>query len=113
MYQSSMSQSNCQSRQTQTTHLLAPSLLLSKSLYPMDPLPTIATLDTSSTRYPTRSAISSAQCSAPSAEDELHSESEGQQGDAKQESGEGGTTSDFVKKLYRSAFEPQLDVFVP
>lgn len=39
-------------------------------------------------------------------EDELQSESEGQQ--ANQESCEGGTTSDFVKKLYRMLEEPEI-----
>ena len=104
-----MSQSNRQNRRLQTTHPSAPSLL-ANSLYPADPLPAIATLDASSNCYPSRSAVSSVQNPAPSVEDELHSESEGQQGDAKQESGEGGTTSDFVKKLYRCAFEPRLSV---
>lgn len=96
----------------QTAQFTAPSLLLPKSLYPTDPLPTITTLDPSSSRYPTRSSISSLHNPTQSAEDELHSEPEGQQGDTKQESGEGGTTSDFVKKLYRCAFELQFDFFI-
>jgi hypothetical protein len=95
-----MNQPDPHSRRLQTTRLPAPSLLLPKSLYPTESLPTIATLDTSSGRYPTRGSTSSVRNLAPS-EDELHSESEGQHGNTKQESSEGGTTSDFVKKLYR------------
>jgi hypothetical protein len=85
-------------RRLQTTQL-SPPILFTNSLYPTESLPTIATLDSSSNRYPTRSSIASTQNSAPSVEDELHSDSEGQQ--AKQETCEGGTTSDFVKKLYK------------
>ena len=101
MNQSLMNQSDRQNRRPQITQLPTPSLLLTKSLYPADSLPTIATLDASSSRYPTRTSVSSSQNPVPSLEDELHSESEGQQGNTKQESGEGSTTSDFVKKLYR------------
>jgi len=88
-------------RRLQTSQLSAPSLLPTKSLYPTDSLPTITTLDSSLSRYPTRSSISSVQDPAPPVEDELQSDSETQQANTKQESGEGGTTSDFVKKLYR------------
>jgi len=96
-----MSQSERQGQRLQTSQLLAP-LLPTKSIYPTEPLPTIATLDASSSHYPTQSSNSSAQTSI---EDELHSEPESQQTNSKQESGEGATTSDFVKKLYRWVFE--------
>ncbi|KAF9650576.1 hypothetical protein BDM02DRAFT_3267800 [Thelephora ganbajun] len=99
--ESSMKQSERQVRRFQTSQLPTTSLLLTKSLYPTESLPIITTLDVSSGHYPTRSSISSVQKSASSIEDELHSESESHQANAKQESGEGGTTSDFVKKLYR------------
>jgi hypothetical protein len=114
MDQSSTSQSNRQSRRPQATKLPAPapSILSTKPLYPTNPLPTIATLDAASSRYPTRSAVPPVQNPVLSVEDELHSESECQQGDAKQETGEGTTTSDFVKKLYRWEFEPQLELLV-
>jgi hypothetical protein len=110
MDQSSMSQSERQGRRLQASQLPAPSLLSANSLYPTQSLPTITTLDASSGHYPTRSSISSAQKSAPSIEDELHSESESQQAnDSKQESGEAATTSDFVKKLYRCVFGYRLE----
>ena len=107
-----MSHSGRQSRRLQTSQLPAPSLLLTRSsLYPArtpESLPTITTLNpsSSSARYPTRS---SAQKPASAVEDELHSESDDQQANTKQESGEGGSTSDFVKKLYRwvSGFDCQ------
>ena len=110
MDQSSATQSERQGRRLQTLQLSAPSLLSTKSLYPTDSLPTITTLDASSGRYPTRSSIPSVQKSAPSNEDELHSEPESQQANTRQESGEGGTTSDFVKKLYRfvSGSQPEM-----
>ena len=86
-------------RRLQTSQLSPPSLLPTKSLYPTDSLPTITTLDSSLSRY--QSSISSVQDPAPPVEDELQSDPETQQANTKQESGEGGTTSDFVKKLYR------------
>ena len=107
MDQLSLSQSNRQSRRLQTAQPPVPSLF-TKSLHLTDPLPTIVTLDASSSSYPNQTAISSVHNPAPYVEDELHSESEGQQGSARQESGEGGTTSDFVKKLYRCVFRPQF-----
>ena len=79
----------------------SPSLLSTKSLYPTESLPTITTLDPSSSHYPAQSSISSVQNPVLPVEDELQSESETQQANTKQESSEGGTTSDFVKKLYR------------
>lgn len=108
MDQSSRNQSDRQSRRPQTTQLLAPSLLLAKSLHPTESIPTIATLDPPSTRYHTRSSASSVQNPGLSIEDELHSESESQQDNTKQESGEGSTTSDFVKKLYRMLDETEI-----
>ena len=105
-----MSQSDRRGRRLgQTSQLPAPSLLSAKpSLYPSrtaEPLPTITTLNASSSRYPTRNSISSAQKPVSAVEDELHSESDSQLANTKQESGEGGTTSDFVKKLYKCVFE--------
>lgn len=102
-----MNQSDRKGRRSQTTQLSAP-LLLTKSLYSTESLPTIATLDASSSQYPARSSIPSIHIPASFVEDELQSESEGQQ--TKQESCEGGTTSDFVKKLYRwvSVLQPEI-----
>jgi len=105
MEQPLTNQSGRQGRRIQTSQ---PLLLTKPSLYPAgtpESLPTITTLDSSSTRNPARTSVFSVQKLASSAEDELHSESEGQQASTKQESGEGGTTSDFVKKLYRCAFK--------
>lgn len=99
-----MLQSERQGRRLQTSQP-PPPLLFTKSLYPTESLPTITTLDPSSSRYPARNLISSVQKSVPSIEDELQSEPETQQTGTKQESGEGGATSDFVKKLYRCIFE--------
>jgi hypothetical protein len=100
-----MSQSDRQSRRLQSSQLQAPSLLANSSLRTAESLPTITTLDASSSRYPTRT--SSVQKPAPPTEDELHSESDSQQPNTKQEPGEGGTTSDFVKKLYKCVYEYQ------
>lgn len=102
-----MSQSDRQSRRLQSAQLPAPSLLANSSLRIAESLPTITTLDASSSRYPTRTSSSSVQKPAPPTEDELHSESDSQQPNTKQESGEGGTTSDFVKKLYKCVYEYQ------
>lgn len=76
-----------------------------RPIHNAESLPTITTLDTSSTRYSTRSSISSAQKSVSIIEDELQSESDSQLANTRQESGEGGTTSDFVKKLYKCVLE--------
>ena len=86
---------------------LRSSQLSNPSLYPAratESLPTITTLNASSSSYPTQNTIPSAQRSASVIEDELHSESDSQLANTKQESGEGGTTSDFVKKLYKCVF---------
>jgi len=105
-----MSQSD---RRGRRLGLQAPSLLSAKpSLYPSrtaEPLPTITTLNASSSRYPTRNSISSAQKPVSVIEDELHSESDSQLANTKQESGEGTTTSDFVKKLFKCVFEFELE----
>lgn len=103
MDQSSTTRPERQGWRPQTSPLSVP--LLAKSLYPTESLPIITTLEASSNRYSTQSSTSSVQKPVPSAEDELQSEPESQPGNAKQESGEGGTTSDFVKKLYRYLFE--------
>lgn len=102
---STLNLSDRRNRRSQTTQLPAP-LLLTKSLYPTEPLPTIATLDAPSSQYPNRTPLSSAQNPVPSVEDELQSEPEDQQ--AKQDSSEGSTTSDFVKKLYRMLEETEI-----
>lgn len=104
-----MSQSERQGQRLRTSQLPALSLLPTKSIYPTESLPTITTLDASSSHYPAKSSISPVQKSAPSIEDELHSEPESQQTGTKQESGEGATTSDFVKKLYRCVLEFRLE----
>ena len=106
-----MSQSDRRARRLgQTSQLSAPSLLSAKpSLYPSrtaEPLPTITTLNASTSRYPTRNSISSVQKPVSAIEDELHSESDA---NTKQESGEGGTTSDFVKKLFKCVFKFKLE----
>ena len=93
-----MNQSDRQRRRLHTSQLPAPSLHPTRIT---GPLPTITTLNAPSSRYPTRPV----QNPLSAIEDELHSESDTQQASAKQESGEGGTTSDFVKKLFRSVFE--------
>jgi osomolarity two-component system response regulator SKN7 len=112
MDQASTTQSDRRGRRLHTSQLPAPSLLLAdSSLYPTrtaEPLPTITTLNASSGRYPTRSTVSSAQKSLSIIEDELHSESDSQLANTKQESGEGGTTSDFVKKLYKMLEETEI-----
>ena len=105
-----MTQPERQRWRLQTSNLSAPSLL-AKSLYPTETLPTITTLDASSNRYSTQNSTSSVQKPVPSLDDELQSEPEMQQANAKQESGEGGTTSDFVKKLYRYLFVFYLIIF--
>jgi len=102
-----MSQSDRRVRRLgETSQLPAPSLLPAKSsLYPSrtaESLPTIATLNASSSRYPTRNSV---QKPLSAIEDELLSESDSQLANTKQESGEGGTTSDFVKKLYKCVFK--------
>lgn len=111
MHNSPMSQSDRRGRRLgQTSQLPTPSLLSAKpSLYPSrtaEPLPTITTLNASPSRYPTRNSISSVQKPVPVIEDELHSESDSQLANTKQES---GTTSDFVKKLFKCVFEFELE----
>ena len=114
MHHSPITQSDRRGRRLgQTSQLQTPSLLSAKSsLYPSrtaEPLPTITTLNASSSRYPTRNSVSSAQKQVSAIEDELHSESDSQLANTKQESGEGGTTSDFVKKLFKCVIEFELE----
>ena len=98
-----MNQSDHQGRRLRVSQPSASSLYPARAT---EPLPTITTLNTPSSRYPTRNSISSAQGSASAIEDELHSESDSQLTSTKRESGEGSTTSDFVKKLYKCVSEP-------